>query len=91
MDYTMKRFETKDGPLVLEFDFAPPRPTDSQLEALVPHVCETCEWKNWRHTEYCGSPQLAEGEHCTTWIISLDAYGDAHVEYYKELHKKHYG
>mgnify|MGYP003290866653 CR=1 FL=1 len=91
MGYAMMRFETSDGPLVLEFDFVPQEPTLAQREALVPHICETCEWKNLRNTLYCRTPELTPGEHCATWSIGLDAFCTARTEYYKALHKKHYG
>lgn len=91
MSHAMMTFETKDGPLKLEFDFIPAEPTLMQREALVPHICDTCEWKNFRHTACCGSPDLPYGEHCDTWSIGLDAFCTARTEYYKALHKKHYG
>ena len=91
MSFATMSFETKDGPMVLHFNFVPPEPTIAQREALVPHICDTCEWKNARHTGYCGSPALPAGDHCSTWVIDLDAFSNARVEYYKNLHKKCYG
>lgn len=86
MTHAEKTFITKDGPLTLKFDFIPPEPTTAQLEKLVPHICETCEIKGC-----CNNPMPAAGEICPKWAISCDAYWAARTEYYKALHKKHYG
>lgn len=91
MAYAMKRFETKNGPLVLEFDFIPKDPTMAMLESLVPHVCDTCAWQSLRNSSHCGSPALPIGTPCPNWEMNCDAFNSATAEYYKALHKKHYG
>lgn len=91
MAYAMKRYETKDGPLVLEFDFIPSEPTMTQLEVLAPHNCDTCAWKSLRNSSHCGLLLLPIGTQCSNWEMNCDAFNAATVEYFKALHNKHYG
>jgi len=86
MAYMLKRFDTATGPLVLTFDFIPPEPTPAQLAKFVPHTCQTCEWCNM-----CNRPEQTNGQPCTGWEISCDAFCLATIEYYKDIHQKHYG
>lgn len=87
MAYSIKTFQTASGPLTLSFDFNPPEPTDIQLTKFVPHICHTCEWRNIQ----CADPAKSIVDPCPNWAISCDAYYLATFEYYKDLHRKHYG
>lgn len=86
MAYAIKTFKTPDGPLTLEFDFIPAEPTTAQLAAFVPHVCSTCEFPN-----SCDKRQNGVIDDCNSWKIGFQAYCAAEIEYYKALHRKHYG
>lgn len=91
MAYTIKQFETADGPLILAFDFIPEEPTTAQLGEFVPHNCSTCE--GIPRADGCGiAPQnTRRTEQCSNWKIGPAAFAVANVEYYKDLHEKHYG
>lgn len=88
---------TEDGKvLIFEFDFAVPRMFGIPWEDLdnsVQHCCETCEWDFCRgkNLPYCPSTESEQHEGCDTWELSPDMICFARAEYYKILHKKHYG
>lgn len=86
-----KRFNGPTGPQVLHFDYSPAEPTADQIRATLPHTCETCEWKNLRHTSYCGNPTLQRGKPCTRWAIHWDYIAEGERRYYENLHRQCYG
>jgi len=82
--------------LIFEYDVPVPCRQDipwEDLENSLPHHCQTCEWDFMRGkgTSYCRSAQEICGGACPEWEISPDAIRLATVEYYKQLHEKHYG
>lgn len=91
MAYAFKHFNTKDGPIDLEFDFIPAEPTLERLCRFVPRNCTTCEWK---HCQTCcskGADNILGAGSCKNWGIGPSAFETAYVEYYKDLHRKRYG
>lgn len=91
MSYALKHFNTKDGPLVLEFDFIPAEPTTAQLGVFVPHYCSTCEWNHCLTSCSKGNNNTPGADPCKNWEIGPAAFETAYIEYYKDLHRKHYG
>ena len=91
MAYAIKTFDTSDGPLTLSFDFIPAEPTTAQLAAYIPHVCSTCEFPNSCGKRHGSIIDQSSDYHCNSWKIGFQAYCAAEIEYYKALHKKHYG
>ena len=91
MSYAIKAFQTKAGPLTLVFDFIPQEPDMPQLGKYVSHTCNNCEWAHARHSSHCKFPELLDGSHCPNWEIGPNAYSQAIVEYYKDLHRRCYG
>ena len=82
--------------LIFEFDFVAPRMLDipwEDLDSSVQHCCETCEWNFCRgkNAAYCSSVETERRETCDVWELSPDVVCFARAEYYKILHKKHYG
>ena len=82
--------------LIFEFDFSVPGRFNTpweNLENSIPHQCSTCEWNLWRGkgTSYCTETEEINSGECPYWEISPDALSLAAAEYYKQLHKKHYG
>lgn len=101
-EYFKKVLTTDSGEvLVLEFDFNPVEPFGpfavepqwEELERLIPHNCSTCEWVSLRDkgTVYCSTPIIKPEDTCREWELSSDALNLVKIEYYKSLHKKHYG
>lgn len=91
MVHAMKRFYTKDGPIILEFDFIPPEPTPAQLAEYVPQVCATCEWKGMQEHPACSPSARLYGGSCGGWEIGPKAYTEARIAYYRALHRRCYG
>ena len=82
--------------LIFEFDFSVPGRFTipwEDLENSIPHHCSTCEWNLWRGkgTSYCTETEEISSGECLGWEISPDVLSLAAAEYYKQLHKKHYG
>lgn len=84
---------------VFIFEFGFPVPINTceiswrELESSIPHHCSTCEWDFCRGkgTPYCkATEEICSGE-CPDWDLAPDAIRLAGLEYYKQLHEKHYG
>lgn len=62
-----------------------PEPTEKELEALVPHNCSTCEFREFpRPSCYCGVPSDTFVEDCKQWDFDVDAYTYARQEWRRQ-------
>lgn len=95
--YIIGKKENSGEIFIFEFGF--PVPMDisgipcNELDSVLPHTCKTCEWNFWRGkgTSYCKETTEITAGACPAWELSPDAIRLAEIEYYKQLHEKHYG
>ena len=88
-DYYMIRLELPDGPVLVDFDFTPQKPTNAQLWKYIQRSCDTCLFNAKYEAEGidCGQESYPNAP-CSQWHLHFDALIDAEHQYWLDLHRK---
>lgn len=88
-EYSCRRLELKDGPVYVDFDFIPKKPTAAQLRQYVKRSCETCLLNEPFEIELHGCrPEIHSDTGCKQWLCNHDALIEAENHHWLDLHRK---